>query len=90
MQFSRKSFSNLQALAQGDFGSSSNELQGGGPLWHGPDLKTGSHTSMDSDVEKRVKRWVAVLCIMIKGIQLVVFVKRSSVVRVCHRLRIKR
>lgn len=29
---------------------------------------------MDSDVEKRVKRWVAVLCIMIKGIQLVVFV----------------
>ena len=34
MQFSRKSFSNLQALASGDFGGSMSELQGGGPLSH--------------------------------------------------------
>ena len=57
MQFSRKSFSNLQALEQGDWdGNSTSELQGGGPL--GRDVKPGSAVSMDSDAGKRGQRWV--------------------------------
>lgn len=59
MQFSRKSFSNLQALEQGDFGGNSmSELQGGGPLSHhvGDGAKQGSQASMDSDADRRVQR----------------------------------
>ena len=57
MQLSRKSFSNLQALAQGDFGGSMSELRGGGPLSHsGAATSMGSHASLDSDVGKRTKR----------------------------------
>jgi hypothetical protein len=46
MQFSRKSFSNLAALAQGDFGGSMGELQGGGPLSQAGVVK-GSRTSIE-------------------------------------------
>lgn len=57
MQFSRKSFSNLQALAQGDFGGSMSELQGGGPLSHShTGANMGSQASLDSDVGKRTQR----------------------------------
>ena len=52
MQFSRKSFSNLQALGQGDFGGSTSELQGGGPLSHSQAGNKGSNASMDSDGRK--------------------------------------
>lgn len=58
MQFSRKSFSNLQALAQGDFGGSMSELQGGGPLSHtGAAGARGSEASLDSDVGKQSQRY---------------------------------
>jgi hypothetical protein len=55
MQFSRKSFSNLAALAQGD---SMSELQGGGPLSHDHRTTTnlGSGASLDGDVGKRTQR----------------------------------
>lgn len=56
MQLSRKSFSNLQALGQGDFGGSMSELRGGGPLSHGGTAGMGSHASLDSDVGKRTQR----------------------------------
>ncbi|KAL4451713.1 hypothetical protein ABPG75_007375 [Micractinium tetrahymenae] len=52
--FSRKSFSNLAALAQGDFGGSMSELQGGGPLSHtAAALQKGSRTSMDDIMDGR-------------------------------------
>ncbi len=55
MQISRKSFSNLQALAKGDFGgSTSADLGGGGPLAHGPG-GGASQASLDSN-EKRTQR----------------------------------
>ncbi|KAG7667504.1 hypothetical protein KSW81_001205 [Nannochloris sp. 'desiccata'] len=61
MQFSRKSFSNLAALAQGDFGGSMSELQGGGPLSHaGAAANLGSQASLDGDVGKRTQRLIFV------------------------------
>lgn len=59
MQFTRKSFSNLQALEDG---GSMGELQGGGPLSfeEGNSYANGSQASMDSDVGKRTKRLVFV------------------------------
>lgn len=59
MQFSRKSFSNLAALAQGDFGGSTGELQGGGPLSHATAaVLKGSRTSMDDMDGRKTQRWV--------------------------------
>lgn len=58
--FSRKSFSNLAALAQGDFGGSMSELQGGGPLSHtAAALLKGSRTSMDDMDGRKTSRWVS-------------------------------
>lgn len=57
MQFSRKSFSNLAALAQGDFGGSLSELQGGGPLSHTANTSLGSHGSLDGEIGKRTQRY---------------------------------
>ncbi len=57
--YSRKSFSNLQALAQGDFGgqTSYGELQGGGPLSHNAAaLLKGSRTSMDDMDGRKTSR----------------------------------
>ena len=54
--FSRKSFSNLQALAQGDFGGSMGELQGGGPLSHTSAAAMGSTTSMDGELGRKTQR----------------------------------
>lgn len=62
MQFSRKSFSNLAALAQGDFsgGTSAGELQGGGPLSHGmAAVLKGSRTSMDDMDGRKTQRCAA-------------------------------
>lgn len=57
MQFSRKSFSNLAALAQGDFGGSMSELQGGGPLSHNTAaLLKGSRTSIDDMDGRKTSR----------------------------------
>jgi hypothetical protein len=54
---SRKSFGNLQALEQGDFGGSTSELQGGGPLSHtAAAAQKGSRTSMDEENARRVQR----------------------------------
>ncbi|KAL6772144.1 TSPSP1 [Auxenochlorella protothecoides x Auxenochlorella symbiontica] len=72
MQFSRKSFTNLQALAAGDFGGSMSELAGGGPLsaFHAGGKK-GSTTSMDSDsINRRSQRLIFVcnqLPLRVKG-----------------------
>lgn len=61
MQFSRKSFSNLAALAQGDFGGSMSELQGGGPLSHSAAaVLKGSRTSMDDMDGRRSSRCISV------------------------------
>ena len=61
MQFIRKSFSNLQALASGDFGGSMSELQGGGPLSHSAAaVLKGSRTSMDDMDGRKSSRWVSV------------------------------
>ncbi len=58
--FGRKSFSNLAALAQGDFGGSMSELQGGGPLSHtAAALLKGSRTSMDDMDGRKTSRWVS-------------------------------
>lgn len=57
MQFSRKSFSNLAALAQGDFGGSMGELLGGGPLSHATSaVLRGSRTSMEDLEGKKSSR----------------------------------
>lgn len=57
MQFSRKSFGNLQALAQGDFGGSAGELLGGGPLSHSSAAhEVGSKTSIDSQGNQKLQR----------------------------------
>lgn len=57
MQFSRKSFSNLQALASGEFGGSMSELQGGGPLSHTQATgDKGSHASIDSEGGRKTQR----------------------------------
>lgn len=62
MQLSRKSFTNLQALAQGDFNGSLSELQGGGPLSRGHgkvgNAFNNSGASLDSDAGKRTQRFV--------------------------------
>ncbi|KAI7839449.1 hypothetical protein COHA_006850 [Chlorella ohadii] len=61
--YSRKSFSNLQALAQGDFGgqTSYGELQGGGPLSHNAAaLLKGSRTSMDDMDGRKTSRLIFV------------------------------
>ncbi|EFN55842.1 hypothetical protein CHLNCDRAFT_57750 [Chlorella variabilis] len=59
MQFSRKSFSNLAALAAGDFGGSMGELQGGGPLSQAAVVK-GSRTSMCEDDGRKTSRLIFV------------------------------
>lgn len=56
---SRKSFTNLQALASGDFGGSLGELQGGGPLSHTTKASKGSRASIDSDSGKKSQRYGA-------------------------------
>jgi hypothetical protein len=56
---SRKSFTNLQALASGDFGGSLGELQGGGPLSHTTNASKGSRASIDSDSGKKSQRYGA-------------------------------
>ncbi|KAI3437768.1 hypothetical protein D9Q98_000215 [Chlorella vulgaris] len=61
MQFSRKSFSNLAALAQGDFGGSMGELLGGGPLSHATSaVLRGSRTSMEDLEGKKSSRLIFV------------------------------
>ncbi|PSC69557.1 trehalose phosphate synthase [Micractinium conductrix] len=68
MQFTRKSFSNLAALAQGDFGeagagagSSMSELLGGGPLSHNATaLGKGSRTSIDDMDGRKTTRCIFV------------------------------
>ncbi|GAB4813526.1 hypothetical protein N2152v2_000572 [Parachlorella kessleri] len=58
--FSRKSFSNLAALAEGDFGGGSlNDLQGGGPLSLSSGANKGSRNSIDSD-GRRLRRLIFV------------------------------
>ncbi len=57
MQFSRKSFTNLAALAQGDFGGSMSELQGGGPLSQTMGVLSNSRNSLDSDLGRKTQRW---------------------------------
>ena len=55
---SRKSFSNLQALAAGDWQGSMSELQGGGPLSHATAaVLKGSRTSIDDMEGRKSTRW---------------------------------
>lgn len=57
MQISRKSFSNLQALAQGDFGGTLSELPLSGTSGANR-VNLGSQASLDGDMSKRTQRYV--------------------------------